>query len=96
MAPSVESFEDYLYNLRAVYIKCGSETASALSLLDVLVKYDSEPTGWFSEPRPILVHSGSMKDVGTYSKPEDQLQLHEGLDQFDKCTRDNSGLSDAL
>lgn len=73
-----------------------SETATGLALLDVLVKTDSESAGWLRKPHPVLVRSGSMKDVGTYSKPEDQELLHGGLEEFDKCTREDLGLSDAL
>ena len=79
MWTSVESFENYLYNLQAMYVEFVSETVSALSLLDVLVKYDSESTDWFFELHLILVHSGFMKNVGTYSKSKDQLQLYEGF-----------------
>jgi hypothetical protein len=96
MAPSVQSFEDYLYNVRAVYVDSVSETARTLSLLDVLVKNDSESTSWFSKPHPVLVRRGSMKDVGIYSKPKDQQGLHDGLEEFDKCTREGLGMSDAL
>lgn len=92
MASSVESFVDYLYRSRAVYVDPIFEAAT-LSLLDVLVKDGSERAGLFSEPHPVLVKRGSMKDVGVYLKSEDLQKLHvDGLDQLDTCTRENSGM----
>ena len=54
-----------------MYVEFVSETVSVLSLLDVLIKYDSESTDWFFEPYLVLVYSGFMKNVGTYSKSKD-------------------------
>lgn len=94
MAPT---FEDYLYKKhRAVFVDTMSETAVDLALLDVLVKNGSESEGWFSSSHPVLVRCGSLGEVGTYTKPDDQRRLQDGLDLFDKCTREKIGVVRAL
>lgn len=98
---SVESFEDYLYSKGAVFVDLCSEEALDLALLGVLVKCEPEEgergLGGFlrwlrsvisDEADPVLVHWGSMEEVGTYLLEDDRQSLHDGLREFDRCTRE--------
>jgi len=80
MAPSLEK---HLFKTsRAVFVDGVSETATSVSLLDILIKTESE--GIFAR-RPVLENAGTMVQLGSAASCEvAEEQLRRALSNFEE------------